>query len=115
MSKYMSKYKEVQNSLQTQGNDPPNYRKNLIGALVVYLIYEILAMATFVSVNSKLGPTSADIIEWTANYSNSCGHLDMTYALQNACLNSCAYFTMPVTMYIITLYRDKTAKCHFKE
>ena len=31
----------------------------------------------------------------------------MTYALQNACLNACAYLTMPVSMYVCLLLRDK--------
>eukprot|EP00355_Strombidium_rassoulzadegani_P006459 CAMPEP_0168618296 /NCGR_PEP_ID=MMETSP0449_2-20121227/5999_1 /TAXON_ID=1082188 /ORGANISM="Strombidium rassoulzadegani, Strain ras09" /LENGTH=33 /DNA_ID= /DNA_START= /DNA_END= /DNA_ORIENTATION= len=31
---------------------------------------------------------------WKKNYSDGgCGELEMTYALQNACLNGCAYLS----------------------
>ena len=43
---------------------------------------------------------------WVADYAKSCGKLDMTYALQNASLNGCAYLTFPVSIYISTLYRS---------
>ena len=32
----------------------------------------------------------------------------MTYALQNACLNSCGYLTIPMVIYICTMYRQKS-------
>ena len=36
----------------------------------------------------------------------------MTYALQNACLNGCAYLTIPVTMYLSLYFRLSNVPIH---
>ena len=72
-----------------------------------YMAYEVVSIITFVVINNRLTPDSAEIIEWVANYNKDCGELDMTYSLQNACLNGCAYVTFPVFAYICTIYRNR--------
>ena len=85
----------------------------------MYVFYEVLSIVIFLIINSKLTPDSEQIKEYKHNYFlGGCGELDkpplpyftplifMTYALQNACLNGCAYLTIPVAMYI-SLYFHK--------
>lgn len=72
-----------------------------------YILYEVASILTFQYQDARLTPTSKELTTWVANYNKRCGQLDMTYSLQNACLNGCAYFTLPVVFYITTLYRSR--------
>lgn len=75
--------------------------------MVFYLFYEALSIIVFRMVDARLTPDSTEIKLWKQNYSDGgCGTLDMTYSLQNACLNGCAYLTFGVILYICTLNRN---------
>jgi len=55
--------------------------------------YEALAIVTFIFIDKKI-TGSNELAMWKKNYSDGgCGELEMTYALQNACLNGCAYLS----------------------
>jgi hypothetical protein len=80
---------------------------------LLYIFYEAASIGLFIYVNNVLSPDSDTIKKWKNNYTDGgCGELDMTYALQNACLNGCGYMTLPVFMYI-ALYQRNKFSLHF--
>jgi len=61
-----------------------NVSKMALIASFFYVSYEVLGIVTFLFVDKKLHPYSAEIILWNKNYEASiCGPdpLDMTFAL----------------------------------
>jgi hypothetical protein len=81
-----------------------------------YVAYELLGIVTFLMVDKKLSPDSSDVIEWKSNYKEGCGKdLDMTYALQNGCLNGVAYATVPVACYLVYLNKNKESNVQAQE
>ena len=66
------------------------YTKHAVFALVFFIMYEVVSIITFRQVNDKYTEDSAEVILWKKNYKDGgCGELEMTYSLQNACLNGC--------------------------
>ena len=92
------------------GESALNPFKPCMTVFCVWAAFELVAIITFIFVNRELSPESEALKMWKKNYEKSCGELDMTYALQNACLNSCGYLTIPMVIYISTMYRNKS-KC----
>ena len=74
---------------------------------VFYLLYTTTAIVSFIAVDNSLDPSKDPLKEWLDNFKVGCEkELDMTFALQNASLNSCAYITLPWATYILTMYRN---------
>lgn len=61
---------------------------------IFYISYESLSILTFLIIDQKLPINSDTVVQWRNNYEKGCNkEMDMTYSLQNACLNSCGYLT----------------------
>lgn len=87
--------------------------KYVICSLVFLVFYTAASIVTFEIINAKLKPESETVQAWIKNYSTSCGKMDLTYSLQNASLNGCAFIVLPVFMYVFTLYRNRIfGLCH---
>lgn len=81
--------------------------KYLIFSLAFLVFYMAASIVTFKIIDAKYTPESPTVQAWIKNFSTRCGKLDLTYSLQNASLNGCAYVVLPVFMYIFTLYRNR--------
>ena len=46
-----------------------------------YVVYEAIAIVTFIVINNRISEDSEEFILWKTNYEISCGELDMTDAL----------------------------------
>ena len=92
------------------------YTKHAVFALVFFIMYEVVSIITFRQVNDKYTEDSAEVILWKKDYKDGgCGELEMTYSLQNACLNGCGYQTFFVVLYICTLYRTNIMQFFFTD
>ena len=72
------------------------YLKHVIIVIVSTLSFFLISIGTFLFVDSKLSPQSDLMIEIKKNWmASKCGEklgpFDITYGLQNACLNGCGY------------------------
>ena len=74
-----------------------------------YILFETASIVTYVVINDRLGLDSEKVKLWTKNFEEAkdgaCGKLDMTFALQNACLMGCAQLTMLWAMFVAQTYR----------
>lgn len=73
-----------------------HFVKSAIGALVALTAFIILVICTFLWIDGMMSPDSEKIREIKENWmASECGkkkgELNMTYSLQNACLNGCGY------------------------
>lgn len=83
---------------------------------MLFILYEIASIIIFVQVNDRYTEDSANVILWKKNYKDGgCGELEMTYSLQNACLNGCGYQAFFVVLYICTLYRTNIMQFLFTD
>jgi hypothetical protein len=75
-------------------------------AIIGFVVFEILAIVTFVQVDANLQPDNPEVMKWMENYKEGCGEeLEMTNSLQNASLNGCGYIVLPALSVVVYMYR----------
>jgi len=84
-----------------------NPKFKMICLTIYYVSFITLSIITWVIIDNTL-EGSPELEKWKKNYeAGGCGKLDMTYALQNSCLNGCGFQTVPVGFLIAHIYRNK--------
>lgn len=90
-----------------------NKRPYTLGAIIFWLVFELISFVTFKIVESNLSQDHEKTTDiWSENYVAVCGKtLNLTYSYQNVGLIGCGYLTFPVFAYLCTLHRDKLLCC----
>lgn len=88
------------------------YLKHVLLVVVSVVSFFLISIGTFLFVDSKLSPQSDLIIEIKKNWmASKCGKekgpFDITYGLQNACLNGCGYQAVFASLFVFQVLRHQ--------